>query len=61
MPDELRVQDLETSEIAELLARSRSELTAEQADAVRDFVDSIGGSENAVHAIEMLRDLEDAA
>jgi hypothetical protein len=36
------------------------ELTAEQARAVREFIQHIGGFENALLAVEMLVELEDA-
>ncbi len=61
MSDEIRVQDLEADEIAELLSQKGSDLTEEQAAALREFIEHIGGIENACNAIEMLSDLEDAA
>ena len=61
MSDEIRVQDLEADEIAELLSRNGSDLTGEQAAALREFIEHIGGIENACNAIERLSDLEEAA
>ena len=61
MSDEIRVQDLEADEIAELLSQKGSDLTEEQAAALREFIEHIGGIENACNAIEMLSDLEEAA
>ena len=61
MPDQIRIQDLAADEIAELLAMQGSDLTEEQAADLRDFVEQIGGVENACAAIEMLSQLEKAA
>ena len=61
MSDEIRVQDLEADEIAALLSWKGSDLTEEQAAALREFIEHIGGIENACNAIEMLSDLEEAA
>lgn len=61
MSDELRIQDLAIDEIAELLNDDGSHLSIEQARALREFIAGIGGIDNAVAAIEMLRDMERAA
>ena len=61
MSDEIRIQDMNADEIAELLAAEGSDLSEEQASALRDFIDRVGGIENALSAVEMLCDLEKAA
>ncbi|MCH5375688.1 MAG: hypothetical protein JJ992_17085 [Planctomycetes bacterium] len=61
MSDTIRIQDLPTDEIIALLARDGSELTPQQVVALQEFVDNIGGIENAFAAVEMLSELEDAA
>lgn len=61
MPDQIRIQDLAADEIAELLAMEGSDLTEEQAADLRDFIEQIGGIENAYAALEMLSQLEKAA
>ena len=61
MSDTIHIQDLSAAEIAELLANDGSELTPDQAAAIHRFVDDIGGFENAMAAIELLGQLEDAA
>lgn len=52
---------LAADEIAELLAMDGSDLTEEQAAALRDFIRQIGGLENAYNAVELLSQLEKAA
>jgi len=61
MPDQIRIQDLAAHEIAELLAMEGSDLTEGQAADLRDFIEQIGGIENAYAALEMLSQLEKAA
>ncbi len=61
MSHEIRIQDLTASEIAELLAEDGRPLTRQQAVALRQFVEDIGGVENAFAAVEMLDELERAA
>ena len=61
MPAKLRIQDLPAEEIAELLAESDKEVTRQQAEALRDFIEDIGGMDNACAAVEMLSQLRDAA
>ena len=61
MSNTTRIQDLNATEIAELLANDGSELTPDQAAAIHSFVDDIGGFENAMAAIELLGQLEEAA
>ena len=61
MDDEIRIQDLAADEIRELLLEEGSKLDEEQAAAVKEFLQEIGGMENALAAIAMLNRLEEAA
>ena len=61
MPYEIRVQDLSATEIAEILAADGNDLTADEATALQKFIEDIGGFENALTAVEMLEELEQAA
>ena len=61
MPYEIRVQDLSATEIAEILAADGNDLTADEATALQKFIEDIGGLENALAAVEMLEELEQAA
>ena len=61
MPSPLRIQNLPAAEMAALLARDCSELTKQQVSALREFIEDIGGIENAYAAIEMLSELENTA
>jgi hypothetical protein len=54
----VRLQDLSTQEIAARLLALGSELRPADVLAVEQFVEQIGGLENARAAIEMLRELE---
>jgi len=56
-----RIEDMSSDEIRELLASDGKDLTELEAVALRDFIDRIGGIENAVLAIDFLDDLEKAA
>jgi hypothetical protein len=60
MSCQIRIQDLPADEIAELLALEGSDLSEQQAADLRDFIERIGGIENAYDAIEMLSQLEKA-
>lgn len=55
---QVRLQDLSTQEIAARLLSLGSELRPDDVLAVEQFVEQIGGLENARAAIEMLRELE---
>lgn len=55
---QVRLQDLSTQEIAARLLSLGSELRPTDVLAVEQFVEQIGGLENARAAIEMLRELE---
>jgi hypothetical protein len=61
MSDTIRIQDLAADEIRELLTEEGSELDEQQAAALQEFISEIGGLENALSAIAMLSELEDAA
>jgi len=61
MDDEIDIQDLEAYEIRELLLDQGSEVDEEQAAAIKQFIEDIGGLENALAAVDMLDGLERAA
>ena len=61
MDDEIDIQDLAADEIRELLSMEGSELDEQQAAALKQFIEDIGGLENALAAIAMLDSLEKAA
>jgi hypothetical protein len=61
MADVIRIQDLSTDEIAALLAADGNQLSAGQVAALREFIEDIGGIENARDAVEMLGELDHAA
>jgi hypothetical protein len=61
MDDEIEIQDLAADEIRELLMLEGSELNEQQAAALKQFIEDIGGMENALAAIAMLDGLEEAA
>ena len=54
MDDEIRIQDLAADEIRELLLEEDSELDEQQAAALKQFVQDIGGIENALAALDHL-------
>ncbi|MCL4201826.1 MAG: hypothetical protein KJ000_04985 [Pirellulaceae bacterium] len=61
MPETLRIQDLPAHDIAELLAEDGNDLSPRQVIALQQFIEDIGGIENAYAAVEMLSELENAA
>jgi hypothetical protein len=61
MDDEIDIQDLAAYEIRELLLDQGSEVDEEQAAAIKQFIEDIGGLENAFAAVDMLDSLEKAA
>ena len=61
MDDEIRIQDLAADEIRELLLEEGSALNEQQAAALKQFIEDIGGMANALAAIAMLGELEEAA
>ena len=61
MDDEIDIQDLPAYEIRELLLDQGSEVDEEQAAALKQFIEEIGGLENALAAVDLLDGLEKAA
>jgi hypothetical protein len=61
MPSIIRLQDLSAEEIAALLAKSGNDVSPQQAIALQEFIEDIGGMENANAAVEMLSQLRRAA
>ena len=61
MDDEIDIRDLAADELRELLLEEGRELDEEQAAAIKQFIEDIGGLENALAAVEMLDVLEKAA
>lgn len=61
MPESIRIQDMMPDEIAELLLARDCDLTEEQARAVHEFIEHIGGIENAFDAVALLNQLERSA
>ena len=61
MDDEIDIQDLAAYEIRELLLQDGSEVDERQAAALKQFIEDIGGLENALAAVAMLDGLEQAA
>jgi hypothetical protein len=61
MDDEIEIQDLEAYEIRELLLDQGSEVDEEQAAAIKQFIEDIGGLENALAAVDLLDGLQKAA
>ena len=61
MDDEIDIQDLADDEIRELLLEKGSEVDEHQAAAIKQFIQDIGGLENALAAVAMLDELEKAA
>jgi hypothetical protein len=61
MPGKPHIQDLPADEIATLLANDGNNVSPQQAAALREFIEDIGGLENARAAVEMLSQLRDAA
>ena len=61
MDDEIEIQGLAADEIRELLLMEGSEVDEHQAAAIKQFIQDIGGLENALAAVAMLDELEKAA
>ena len=61
MDDELEIHDFTTEQLRVLLSEEGSELNEQQAAALKQFIEDIGGMENALAAIAMLDGLEEAA
>jgi hypothetical protein len=54
----LRIDDLPAEQIRAALSVDPTELPFQEALAIEDFLDRIGGIENALRAVEMLETLE---
>ncbi len=61
MDDEFRIQDLTVDEIQELLLEEGSDLDEQQAAALKQFIEDVGGLDNVLAAVAMLDGLERAA
>ena len=61
MSDMIRIQDLAVDEIRELLWEEGRNLDEQQSAALQQFIADIGGMENALAAIALLSELEEAA
>ncbi len=55
----ISIDRLPLEQLQAVLAIEPDDLDAETAFAVRDFVDRIGGRENALLAVQVLREIED--
>ena len=60
MADQTPIENLTFQQIKARLA-SEHELTDVQLNELKEFIQRIGGIENAIHAIEMLSEIEKAA
>ena len=58
MTDPMHIQDMTAAQISQLLMANDCELTAGQATALGEFVERIGGMENAWTAVKMLGEME---
>jgi hypothetical protein len=56
-----RIEDLSVDELKAVLVAAVDDLTEEQIQAIENFIDRVGGLDNATLAIEMLSHLEKAA
>jgi hypothetical protein len=61
MPNNIRIQDLTSGKIVELLARADIHVTDDQAVAIERFVRDTGGLDQARYAVETLGQLITAA
>ncbi len=61
MPGKPHIQDLPADEIATLLAKDGNDVSPQQAVALQEFIEDIGGLENACAAVEMWSQLRTAA
>jgi hypothetical protein len=55
------IRDLDTVQIARLLAADNDALSTAEVAALQEFIEEIGGIENASSAVEMLLELERSA
>jgi hypothetical protein len=61
MPGKIHLLDLPADKIAALLTKDGNDVSPEQAAALQEFIENIGGLENARAAVEMLSQLRKAA
>ena len=61
MPSIIHIQDLPAEEIAALLAKDGNDVSPQQVVALQEFIEDIGGMEDACAAVDMLSQLRDAA
>jgi hypothetical protein len=61
MSDYFSIDDLSASDMKAILSADLDQLDDDQVLAIKDFVIRVGGLKNARIAVEMLRQLEDAA
>jgi len=61
MIDPLRIEDLAPEEIHDVLLADGNDLSEEETLALTEFIDRIGGIENAMAAVELLTEVEEAA
>ena len=61
MPAKIHIQDLPAEEIAALLAKDGNDVSPQQVVALQEFIEDIGGIEDACAAVDMLSQLRDAA
>jgi hypothetical protein len=61
MSEIYRIEDLAADEFAELLSEHGANLTDEQADALKQFIDDFGDLDRALAAFDMLTQLHKAA
>ena len=55
------IRDLDTVQIARLLSADNDTLSTAEVAALQEFIEEIGGIENASSAVEMLLELERSA
>ena len=60
MTDPMRIQDMTAAQISDLLGADGVRLTVSEAAALGEFVERIGGVENAWTAVELLYELEES-
>ena len=60
MTDQNRLENLDADGIAAALSACGNDMSQEQAVAISQFIENIGGIENAMLAVEMLKELEAA-
>jgi len=61
MSDYFSIDDMSAADMKSILSADLEQLDDDQVLAIKDFVIRVGGLRNARMAVEMLRQLEDAA